>query len=387
MASLESEIRHTLVIVPHHRRVRLVGMHFDTNKAFLLPSAMRGIRAIRTMYDEVEGAEILVVGHTDRRGEPRYNELLSLERAEAIVAFMKDDVEEWNKWFSASALEKKWGGREVHAMLSVLPEGEPSFLSAADAIRRFQRWSNEKHGTSLLIDGVPGPETRRALIAAYMALDHTTLPASAKVVAHGCGPHHAPFCEGGELADEDLRRVDVFAFEGPVRPPPPGAISHAGSPVYPEWVLQMQSTVDVSAAPFEVVSIFLKDRDRQRMPHASYRIRHGAELRTGVADEEGRVVEAFNALSERCTVEWGEVPADIPPTAKVEFLYERELFLDIVSPETSPGVRELQNLAYFDGDHEERMAAFEDDYEVPRGSLAEVHREGRPAPKRFGERR
>jgi outer membrane protein OmpA-like peptidoglycan-associated protein len=250
--AIESETPHTLVIVPHHRRVRLVGMHFDTNKCFLLPSAMHGIRRVKALYDESDSTEFLVVGHTDSQGPRSYNEKLSLERAEAVVSFLTDDVDAWNEWFSTPAPEKKWGDREVNAMLSALPEGEAPFSGAGEssrnpeAIKRFQQWSNATRGTSLLEDGIAGSKTRRALIEAYMALDHTTLPRGAKIVAHGCGPNH-PLPDEGNVppTDAELRRVDLFAFDGPVRPPPPGPISGPGSPEYPRWVTQMHSTFDV----------------------------------------------------------------------------------------------------------------------------------------------
>ncbi len=250
--AIESETPHTLVIVPDHRRVRLVGMHIDTNKCFLLPSAMPGIRRVKAMYDEAKTTEVLVVGHTDPHGDRRYDEQLSLERAEAVVAFLRDDVEKWNAWFSTSAKEKRWGDREVDAMFSALPEGEAPFTRASEvardpeAIRRFQRWSNETRGTSLTIDGIAGPRTRRALIEAYMALDHTSPPKGTRIVAHGCGPNH-PLPDEGNVppTDAELRRVDLFAFDGPIRPPPPGSISSAGSSEYPQWVAQMHSTFDV----------------------------------------------------------------------------------------------------------------------------------------------
>ena len=48
--------------------VRLVGAFFDTNKCFLLPSAMTGIRKLVEVYDKHPNGEMLVVGHTDTSG-------------------------------------------------------------------------------------------------------------------------------------------------------------------------------------------------------------------------------------------------------------------------------------------------------------------------------
>jgi hypothetical protein len=74
--ALESEKPHTLAVVPHHHRVRLVGMHFDTNKSFLLPSAMHGIRKVKSMYDDIKTTQFLVVGHTDTHGTPDHSSVL-----------------------------------------------------------------------------------------------------------------------------------------------------------------------------------------------------------------------------------------------------------------------------------------------------------------------
>jgi outer membrane protein OmpA-like peptidoglycan-associated protein len=250
--SLEAEVQHTLAIVPNHRRVRLIGMHFDTNKSFLLPSAMHGIRELHAIFEDAAKTQFLVVGHTDAHGTRAYNEQLSLERARSIIAFMKDDVDAWNDLFRAPAPEKRWGDREVNAMLSALPEGGPPFTTPEkegkdpQAIKRFQQFSNETRGTALAVDGKAGPATRRALIEAYMALSHTSFPAGATTVAHGCGSNHPPPAEGNvPPSDAEMRRVDIFAFDGPIGPTPPGDISGPGSPEYDQWVAQMQSTFDV----------------------------------------------------------------------------------------------------------------------------------------------
>src|SRR3954470_17462709 len=110
------------------RRVRLVGMFFDLNKCFLLPTSMHGIKEIKALYDQHPDSNLLVVGHTDTSGKDDYNLKLSLERAEAVSAFLTDDADAWLKFFDNPAAEKKWGLREVQAMLSALPEGGPFFF-------------------------------------------------------------------------------------------------------------------------------------------------------------------------------------------------------------------------------------------------------------------
>jgi outer membrane protein OmpA-like peptidoglycan-associated protein len=87
-ASILSETLHTVVVQPWCIRARLIGMFFDTNKAFLLPSAMGGIRGVKHLYDENLGSELLIVGHTDTTGDPSYNDPLSVERAESVAAYL-----------------------------------------------------------------------------------------------------------------------------------------------------------------------------------------------------------------------------------------------------------------------------------------------------------
>jgi hypothetical protein len=80
-------------------RVRLIGMFFDVDKCFLLPSAIRGIRKVRSIYDGHPGAKLLVVGHSDRSGRPAYNDDISLERSRAVIAYLTDDVDTWLQFY------------------------------------------------------------------------------------------------------------------------------------------------------------------------------------------------------------------------------------------------------------------------------------------------
>lgn len=62
-------------------------MFFDTDKCFLLPTAMPTVQKLKQLYDDYPGSTVLVVGHTDASGGAAYNDLLSLERAESVIAF------------------------------------------------------------------------------------------------------------------------------------------------------------------------------------------------------------------------------------------------------------------------------------------------------------
>ena len=197
---VQSAVRTTIVIArPAIVRTRLIGAFFDTSKSFLLPSAMGGIRGMRRQYDDHPRATILVVGHTDTAGPDDYNDALSLERAKAVAALLKNDVAAWEAWFDDDkADEKRWGPREVQLMLSVLPErAKDSFWAGTasgrddermkKAVRGFQQFSNDTRGTSLDVDGKAGPKTRHEIVQAYMQLEGTTVPDGSEVVTHGCG--------------------------------------------------------------------------------------------------------------------------------------------------------------------------------------------------------
>jgi len=65
--------QHTVELPVHAYRGRLTGMFFDTAKCCLLPSAMLGIQGLIDYFLDHPGATVLVVGHTDTRGDATYN--------------------------------------------------------------------------------------------------------------------------------------------------------------------------------------------------------------------------------------------------------------------------------------------------------------------------
>lgn len=236
--SLSSKSPHTVVVQPRVIYARLQGMLFDTNKAFVLPSALLHIRSMRSLYDERAESELLIVGHTDTSGDPSYNDPLSLERARSVEAFLRDDVDAWLEWYgSGKPAAKRWSSREDNLMLTAVlaASGEPL---TDTALRHFQATRG------LAVDGIAGPNTRTALIEEYMGFDGTSLPDGVEPVVHGCGESF-PLGEDGELdeapadGDDDAgdRRVELFFFDGGlgVLPPPPAETSSPQSPEYPQW--------------------------------------------------------------------------------------------------------------------------------------------------------
>jgi outer membrane protein OmpA-like peptidoglycan-associated protein len=242
---------HVIQVVQASLRVRLVGLFFDLDKCFLLPSAIPGIRVLKQRYDEHPGSHLLIIGHTDTSGRDAYNLALSLERADALAAYLTDKADAWDAFFGdGKPEEKRWGTREIQLMLSVLPEGGPPFFAGdpsgredaatTRAVKDFQA------SKGLEMDGIAGPETRKALIEAYMGLDGTTLPSGIGITTHGCGENF-PVAETGDgVRDPDNRRAEILFFDGAITPPPPGKTSKKGSTEYPRWLKQVAETTDVT---------------------------------------------------------------------------------------------------------------------------------------------
>ncbi|MEO7424050.1 MAG: HET-C-related protein [Fibrobacteria bacterium] len=231
------------------RRVRLVGMFFDLNKCFLLPSAMHGIKEIKDLYDQHPNSNLLVAGHTDTSGKDDFNLTLSLERADAVSAFLTDNVDAWMKFFDNPAAEKKWGTKEVQGMLSALPDGGPvHYAGPQNGVRdgaTKKAVSDFQAANGLKVDGIAGPNTRKALVEAYMALDGTSLPSGTTLTTHGCGENFPVDGTDDGKRDPDNRRVEIFFFDGPITPAPGGKTSAKGAADYPEWLKQVTRNIDV----------------------------------------------------------------------------------------------------------------------------------------------
>jgi outer membrane protein OmpA-like peptidoglycan-associated protein len=265
--SADVDARTIIEIPPQVYRGRLIGMFFDKSKSFLLPQAMLGIRGVTRYLERHAGAQLLVVGHTDTTGSEDYNLKLSVERAESVSAFLRDDADAWVAWFDDSQpAEKRWGPREVQLMLSALPPDssedkcykEPftgrKDTRTRDGVRRFQTWRNQAKGTSLKEDGDLDNETRAEVVRAYMELEGTSVPDDTVIKTHGCGDSHPPDPTpvGGD--DPDNRRVEVFVFDDAITPAPVKCRS-PGCSQYAQWVAGVVETIDFrddAENPFEI---------------------------------------------------------------------------------------------------------------------------------------
>jgi len=130
---LANDVRHTIIIPPLLVRVRLTGILFETDKSFLLPSSMPGIRKLKSIYDQHLGKTVLVSGHADRAGAAAHNLAPSVDRAKSVAAFLQDDDDDWMTRFKAGAHQSAvWGTREDQYMLSAVTDsGGSPYLTAA----------------------------------------------------------------------------------------------------------------------------------------------------------------------------------------------------------------------------------------------------------------
>lgn len=254
--------RHVVQLLARILQVRLTGMLFETDKTFLLPKAMHGIRGLVELYEEHPGMDVVITGHTDRVGDPSYNLGLSDERARAIAAYLRDDVDTWLEWYSSHPFSHAWGTREDQYMLGAVIDdasSEPFYTGSVhgqldaetqDAAKRFQA------SRGLTVDGIPGPQTRRALITSYMQLDGTTLPPDTNVELLGCGEHHNAVPTADGVEEPENRRAEVFLFDpGPVDPPTPGRCPGPGC-AYELWKARTVETYDFEDEPVVDWSVF-----------------------------------------------------------------------------------------------------------------------------------
>jgi outer membrane protein OmpA-like peptidoglycan-associated protein len=247
-------------IPPRAFRYRLTGFLFESAKAFLLPSAMEGIRGLVNFYKDHPNLSVLVNGHTDRVGNASYNLGLSMDRSDAVAAYLKDDFDKWKRFYRGTGHSDPWGVREDQHMLSAL-EGEngKKFYTGpingdprgktAEAVTRFQAFINSLTPSQppLTVNGQLDDPTRQQLVRRYMGLDETTLPEKANVVSHGCGEAHNEVPTGDEVDEPRNRRVEVFMFDGPINPKPREfCLQPNGCPEYAVWKERTIETVDFS---------------------------------------------------------------------------------------------------------------------------------------------
>ncbi|HEX2958721.1 MAG TPA: peptidoglycan-binding protein [Chitinispirillaceae bacterium] len=355
-------------------RLRLRGMLFDTNKSFLLPPSFNGIRQIKKQYEKGSWKEILIVGHADKCGDDQYNSQLSLERADSIHAFLKDDVDMWLHWYDADKpYNKRWGTIEDQHMLSaLLCNNNPYYTGSIDgiagtltvsALKSFQ----EDHG--LKITGTTDSTTRCELIKQYMNADETTLPQSVSVTTHGCGeffPEDDPAIGASEDKDQlqKDRRVDIFFFADRISPPPPGKYSSRNSTEYPAWKTLATEVIDVSidSPEQDEGELWLRchDAGNNLITDGFCRVSLGSDVIGTVTIDAGgwaKVSLPSNSCYTTIVAEWGSKSGSGP------FSFKQNIYVDCSDgDETELSKKRLNNLGYDIEEFEFAVKHFQTNY-------------------------
>jgi outer membrane protein OmpA-like peptidoglycan-associated protein len=274
--------------------VRLIGLTFDSNKCFLLPYALTGIKAIIKMHTQHTSAEVLIVGH-DGSDEELKGVDLAYCRAEVLGAYLTNNKESWLRFFGKNVPPKiRWGTREVQLMLSSLPEGKvPFYIGNAtgvtdkktkDAVIAFQTHWNKKKGTALKIDGIAGPKTQKELVTAYMEIENTTVASTIKPVIHGCeGQFEDDLTLQGMQPDD--RIIEIFFFEKGINPKPKDKTSLNGSTDYFKWKSQI-----IETKSFEFHGLHVQVIDKKKRPVKCAKVfLKGPKDCEGYTDEQGFV--------------------------------------------------------------------------------------------------
>ena len=239
---LATDQKYTLVVEPWEVLgcAALPGVTFRFGDSFLIPRAAEALEALSELVAaQGDQGKLVAFGHTDKVGASGGNQALSERRAKATVALITNDLD----GFIAIDQEESWGLEVVQTCLLEVgyrpgpidgKEG-PKTKAAVEAFQGDQ---------GLDVDGIAGPNTRRALYREYLAKLSLGLPAEAFLdpPALGCGETH-PVVET-ESSCEDNRRVTFFMFKAARPPLVPDCHDPAG-----EWYGQLAAACECGAPP------------------------------------------------------------------------------------------------------------------------------------------
>jgi outer membrane protein OmpA-like peptidoglycan-associated protein len=324
---------------PRVHKAELKGLHFETNKTFLLPSAMRGIRQLRQMYESYGALALLVNGHTDSVGDAKSNLGLSEERAKSIAAFLTEDVDGWLANYQPPPHSSAWGTREDQYMLAAVHSqaGAPFYTSGIDGQSgpgTQAAWKALQTEAGLSPSGKADADSRRALVTRYQALDGTTLPKSALLATHGCGLTHLAVPTGPGVANAENRRVELYLFEESVTPAPQTPCpAGGGCAEYAVWSKSALLTIDLDAPPGGLI-VQVNDpsgapvagADVHLAGPAAANVQTGADGRATfpelIASQYKLIASKAGSQAAEQDVTVAEGSADAPPTVTVQLILE-----------------------------------------------------------------
>jgi len=338
------------VLWPDPILFRIRGVAYDIDRTFLAPAALESFEHLRSLRRANRAVQkILIVGHADPSGQAQHNLELSHKRATSMRAFLRRDETDWLDRFDSG----DWAEPEEDALLLSLPKYGASYLSQSssreDAIRAFQ----SEDGT-LAVDGVLGPNTRKALIRSYFSTYGEGFSDLA-IDATGVGEEYPLSSQHTEEVCTDDRRIEFFLHFGNLGP----AASYP-TKAYLQWTQQVAEVHDFIAMSEETVEVLLHDGKKEPIAGARFRVRlDGACIAEGDADDEGIArfrVPAQNP--EHVTLDWS------PPSRSEIYDYTCRVYLD---PDTTddPLQARLSNLGYRPStDLNAAVSAFQHEFEI-----------------------
>jgi len=393
--------------------------------------------------DPTKGLLMSVFGHADPTGTDAYNRVLAGRRARAVYAVLVRDATIWEDLYSTPTGGDAWSYKHLQLLLSATghPPGRTDGASSSQttsALRDFQR------SAGVPVTGYADHATRAKLFLAYMEVlwvDGRGAPfryrskdflgrgelEGGKAAVQSCGelnplvvfdkqrqayldeaPHHPE----RDAANATNRRVLVFMFPNdtqfPVHRWPCPTAKEDGAAckrqLWPDgdarrspndrrrehlkggrtFACRFYDSL-ARGSPCEGVrqtlALWLLDDEGRRMPNTPYRVRVGAQLRRGRADDRGMLVEKNLLLGAGARVEWGDTapregekdasatgsyfPLDayVPDRSKNEFRFRSDVFLDADEADDEAGTdRRLSNLGYVGEDRSVNLERFSADY-------------------------
>ena len=110
---------------------------------------------------------LCIFGHADPVGQDEYNKPLSGRRALAVYAMLVRDVDIWEDLYTKSQGGDQWGTAQVQIMLAALGH-DPGPVDGVSGDKTKAATKEFQQANGLSVDGVAGPNTRKALYRAYM---------------------------------------------------------------------------------------------------------------------------------------------------------------------------------------------------------------------------